>query len=120
MRKFQLDRLLHVRIRIDLVKLVFRRIEDFKMQQRAVIKFDAKLKKITIETVDMLRTKYGEECSSRTSVFKWYKGSKTGESRYKTINGKTFLQVPEQKNRRDSFKRVSPKIERRVLGYHKK
>lgn len=38
------------------------------------------------------------------------KGSKKGESHYK-INGKAVLQLPEQKNRRKSFKSVWPKIE---------
>jgi hypothetical protein len=39
------------------------------------------------------------------------KGSKQGESLYKSINGKAVLQLPEQKNRRKSFKSVWPKIE---------
>jgi hypothetical protein len=44
------------------------------------------------------------------------KGSKKGESRYEMMNGKAVLQLPEQKNRRKSFKSVWPKIEILVLG----
>jgi hypothetical protein len=39
------------------------------------------------------------------------KGSKKDQSRYKTMNGKAVLQLPEQKNRRKTFKSVWPKIE---------
>jgi hypothetical protein len=76
-----------------------------------VIKFCVKLKKTATETFEMLKRAYGEECLSRTSVFNGIKGSKKGESHYKTINGKAVLQIPEQKNRRKSFKSVWPKIE---------
>jgi hypothetical protein len=54
------------------VKLVFRRVEGFKMEQRAAIKFCVKLKKTTNETFEMLKSAYREECLSRTSVFEWY------------------------------------------------
>jgi hypothetical protein len=43
-------------------------------------------------------------------------GSEKGESRYKTMNGKTVLQLPEQRNKRKSFKSIWPKIELRVFG----
>jgi hypothetical protein len=46
----------------------------------------------------MLKSAYGEECLSRISVFEWHKSTKEGESRYKTINGKADLQLPEHKN----------------------
>jgi hypothetical protein len=40
------------------------------MEQRAAIRFCAKLKKTATET-EMLKSAYGEECLSRTSVFQW-------------------------------------------------
>jgi hypothetical protein len=46
----------------------------------------------------MLKSAYGEECLSGTSVFEWHESWKKGESRYKTKNGKAFLQLSEQKN----------------------
>jgi hypothetical protein len=42
---------------------------------------------------------------------KGVKGSKKGESRYKTMNGKAVFQLVKQKNRRKSVKSVWPKIE---------
>jgi hypothetical protein len=39
------------------------------------------------------------------------KGSKEGESHYKTMNGKAVLQIPEQKDWYKSFQSVWPKIE---------
>jgi hypothetical protein len=39
------------------------------------------------------------------------KGSKKGECRYKTMNGKAVFQLPEEKNRRKLCKSVWPKIE---------
>jgi hypothetical protein len=48
------------------------------MQQRSVIKFYTKLKKIAIETVQMLKSAYGEECLWRSSVSEWHKRFKEG------------------------------------------
>jgi hypothetical protein len=45
------------------------------MEQRAVIKFGVKLNKTTSET---LRSAYGEERLSRTSVFEWHKRFEEG------------------------------------------
>jgi hypothetical protein len=59
----------------------------------------------------MLNSAYDEERLSRTNVFEWHKIKKKGESRYKTMNGKAVLQLPEQKNRRNSFKSFWLKIE---------
>jgi hypothetical protein len=58
-----------MRITVVLVKLVFRHVEGFEMEKRATIKFCVKLKKPTTETFEMLKSTYGEECLSRTSVF---------------------------------------------------
>jgi hypothetical protein len=77
MCKFQLVWLMDMRIKIVLVKLVFP-VEGFKMEQGAVIKYRVKLKKTAIETFEMLKSAYGEECLSRTSVFKWHKRFKEG------------------------------------------
>jgi hypothetical protein len=43
------------------------------VKQKAVIKFCVKLKKTATETFEMLKSVYGEECLSRTSVFEWHK-----------------------------------------------
>jgi hypothetical protein len=43
------------------------------MEQRAVIKFCIKLKKTAIETFEMFKSVYSEECLSRTSVSEWHK-----------------------------------------------
>jgi hypothetical protein len=52
------------------VKLVFfRRVEGFKMEHRATIKFCVKLKKTTAETFEILNSVYGGEFLLRTSVF---------------------------------------------------
>jgi hypothetical protein len=50
----------------------FFRVEVFKIEQRAAIKFCVKLKKTAIETFEMLESAYGEECLLRTSVFEWH------------------------------------------------
>jgi hypothetical protein len=42
------------------------------MEQGAAIKFCVKLKKTTTETFGMLKSAYGEELLSRTSVFEWH------------------------------------------------
>jgi hypothetical protein len=42
------------------------------MEQRAVIKFCVQLKKTAIETFEMLKSAYGKECLSTTSVFEWH------------------------------------------------
>jgi hypothetical protein len=49
MRKFQLVPLMHMRITVVLVKS-FRRVEGFKMEQRAAFKFCVKLMKTDTET----------------------------------------------------------------------
>jgi hypothetical protein len=68
------------------------------MEQRAEIKFCVRLKKTATETFEMLKSAFGEECLSRTSVSEWHKRLMKGKSRYKTMNGKAILQLPEQKN----------------------
>jgi transposase len=78
MCKIQLVWLMHLRITVGLVKLDFRRVEGFRIEQRAVIKFCVKLKKTATETLEMLISAYGEECLSRTSVSEWHKRFKEG------------------------------------------
>jgi hypothetical protein len=80
------------------------------MEQRAAIMFCVKLKKTTTETFEMFKSMYDEKCLSRTSVFEHIKGSKKDKNRYKTLNGKAALQLPEQKNQRTSFNSVWLKI----------
>jgi hypothetical protein len=45
-----------MRITIVLLKLFFRRVEGFKMEQRAANKFCVKLKKTATETFEMLKS----------------------------------------------------------------
>jgi hypothetical protein len=49
--------------------MFFRRVEGFKMEQKAATEFCVNLKKTATETFEMLKSAYGEECVSRTSVF---------------------------------------------------
>jgi hypothetical protein len=48
------------------------------MEHRSAIKFRVKLKKTTTEMIEILKSAYGEECLSRTSVFEWHKMFKEG------------------------------------------
>jgi hypothetical protein len=48
------------------------------MKQRAAVKYCVKLKKTATSTFEMLKSVYGEECLSRTSVFGWHKRFKEG------------------------------------------
>jgi hypothetical protein len=43
------------------------------MEQRASIKFCVKLNQTVTEMFEMLKSVYGEECSSRTSASEWHK-----------------------------------------------
>jgi hypothetical protein len=56
----------------------FHRVDGFKMEQTAAIKFCVKLKKTAIETFEVLKSMYGEECLSKISVFEWHKRFKEG------------------------------------------
>jgi hypothetical protein len=47
----------------------FRLVDSFKMEQRRATKICVKLKKTVIERFEMLKSVYGEEYLSRTSVF---------------------------------------------------
>ncbi|EGI70648.1 FLJ37770-like protein [Acromyrmex echinatior] len=51
------------------VKQNFGRGRNFNMEQRAVIKFNAKLE----ETFRSMQQVYGSQCLNRTAVFKWHK-----------------------------------------------
>src|ERR1700729_1540359 len=48
------------------------------MEQRANIKFCFKLRKSAIETVELMRRVYGDQCLSRAQIFRWYSRFKTG------------------------------------------
>jgi transposase len=48
------------------------------MEQRANIKFCVKMGKMTTKTYEMLRTVYGDEVLSRSSVYEWFKRYKDG------------------------------------------
>jgi hypothetical protein len=48
------------------------------MQHREAIKFSVKLKKMATEKFEMLKSAYGEEYLSRTSVLEWHKRFKEG------------------------------------------
>jgi hypothetical protein len=49
------------------------------MEQSAATMVCVKLKKTATETFEMLKSAYGEECLSRTSVFEWHKRYKNGQ-----------------------------------------
>jgi hypothetical protein len=85
--------------------LVFRHVEGFKMEQRAAIKFCVNLKKSATETFEMLKSAYGEEYLSRTSVFEWL---------IKFKEGRESLQDDERKGRPFNFQN------RRIDGSHSK
>jgi hypothetical protein len=66
-------------MRITIISVKFlSQLEGFKLEQRAVIKFCAKLKKTATEMFEMLKSAYSEDCLSRTSVFEWHKRFKEG------------------------------------------
>jgi hypothetical protein len=50
------------------------------MEQRLAIKFLVKLKKTATETFEMLKSAYGEEYLSRTSVFEWHERFKEAQN----------------------------------------
>jgi hypothetical protein len=82
------------------------------MEQRTVTKFCGKLKRTATETFEMLKKVRTVKNVYREEVcLNGIKGSKKGESRYKTMNGKAIFQLPGRKNRRKSFKSVWMKIE---------
>jgi hypothetical protein len=53
---------------------VVSKVSNWKKERR--LSFFVKLKKTATETFEMLKSAYGEECLSRTSVFEWRKSSK--------------------------------------------
>jgi len=48
------------------------------MEQSINVKFSVKLGKSAIETYDLLKKIYGDECLSRTQGFEWFKRFKEG------------------------------------------
>jgi len=55
------------------VKQDFGRGRNFNMEQRAMIKFNAKLDKSASETFRLIQQVYGSQCLSHTAVFEWHK-----------------------------------------------
>ncbi|KAG5346605.1 SETMR methyltransferase, partial [Acromyrmex charruanus] len=55
------------------VKQDFGRGRNFNIEQRAVIKFNAKLGKRASETFRSMQQVYGSQCLGRTAVFEWHK-----------------------------------------------
>jgi hypothetical protein len=49
------------------------------MEQRAAIKFCAKLKKVATATFEILKIMCDEQSLSRTNVFEWHNISKNGK-----------------------------------------
>ena len=47
-------------------------------EQRANIKFSFKLGKTAAETVELMRQVYGDNCSSRAQIFRWYARFRSG------------------------------------------
>jgi hypothetical protein len=83
----------------------------FKMAQGAGIKFWVKLKKTATEMSELLKMRTVKNVYPEQMDLKGVKGSKKGESRYKTMKGKAVFQLVKQRNRRKSVKSVWPKIE---------
>jgi len=50
------------------------------IEQRAAIKFCVKLSHNASQTLEMLKTAYGDACLSRTSVFEWHKRFREGRT----------------------------------------
>jgi hypothetical protein len=75
------------------------------MEQRAEIKVCVKLKKTATDPFEMLKSAYGEECFSRTSVFEWHKRFKEEQE---------SLQDDECKGRPSNFQKT------RIDGSHAK
>ena len=48
------------------------------MEKRVNIKFCFKLGKTASETVELMRQVYGDNCSSRAQIFRWYARFKSG------------------------------------------
>jgi len=48
------------------------------MEQRANNKFCFKLGKTAVETVELMRQVYGDNCLSRAQIFRWYARFKSG------------------------------------------
>jgi hypothetical protein len=61
------------------------------MERRAAIKFCVKLKKTATGTFEMLKSAYGEECLSRTSVFEWRERFKEGRESLEDDEGKKTM-----------------------------
>ena len=53
-------------------------ILSVNVQQRVNVKFCVKLGKSIIETYNLLKKIYGDECLSHTQVFNWFKRFKVG------------------------------------------
>jgi hypothetical protein len=58
------------------------------VEQRAVVKFCAKLKKTATETFEILKSACAEECLPRTRVFERNKGFKEGRESLQDDEGK--------------------------------
>ena len=56
------------------------------MEQRAVIKFQAKLGKNESETFWLMQQVYGDDCLSRANVFLWHKRFSEGRERLENYN----------------------------------
>jgi hypothetical protein len=105
----QLVWLMHMRITIVLVKLVFFVMSKVSKWNRAELKFCEKLKKTATETFEMLKNAYGEECLLRTSVSEWRRRFKEGREMLQDER-KGHPSTSRTEDRRKSFKNVWPKI----------
>jgi hypothetical protein len=59
-------------------------VEGFKMEQIAATMFCVKLKNAATETFEMLKSAYGDECSSRKFVLECMTDSNKGSERENT------------------------------------
>jgi hypothetical protein len=77
-RKFQLVWLMHMRITIVVVKLVFSSCRKFQNGTKSSEYVLCKIKETATERIEMLKSAYSEECVSRTSVFERQKRFEDG------------------------------------------
>ncbi|KAG5316050.1 SETMR methyltransferase, partial [Pseudoatta argentina] len=94
------------------VKQDFGRGRNFNMEQRAVIKFNAKLGKSASETFRSMQQVYGSQCLGRTAIFEWHKRFLEGRE---TIEDDKKSGRPQKSEKMTHLWRVS--IQRPIFRY---
>ena len=84
--QFFFNRLINSKAMTVLPKQIFCRCWNTNMEQRAVIKFAAKLGKNASETFWLMQQVYSDDCLSRGNVFLWHKHFLEGKERLEDDN----------------------------------